>query len=92
MAIFRQPQDVSKMGAAWHCVATRFPENMRPTSENGIDWTIAGMAEVTDWLDDPLRRGSYTWVGTAVTSTTMGNLRFFFSDEQTAFEFKIRWG
>lgn len=92
MAIWRQPQDLTEQKVAgWHCVPTNLPDAMRPKSDNGIDWTVAGMSEIADWLADPLRQGEYTWLGVAITSTTMGNIRFFFSDEQTAFEFKMRW-
>lgn len=50
-----------------------------------------------DWLNDPTRPGHYSYqYGTKVDPNSyeplIDNLRFYFDDVHTAFEFKVRWG
>ncbi len=50
-----------------------------------------------DWLSDPARSGCYLYqYGSTIDPVSfqpvMTDLRFYFDDPQTAFEFKMRWG
>lgn len=59
--------------------------------------TRSKLDDMFNWLNDPTRTGYYSYqYGTKVDHNSfemlIDNMRLYFDDERTAFEFKLRWG
>jgi hypothetical protein len=83
------------MPAISHVTYEKLPDNLHHVRIGPIDWTTVKqlLAGHNEWIHDDKSstEGSYTIIQSS-NYDGVRYLNYYFSDQVTAFNFKIRWG